>query len=61
MRVQLVYLEDQIEEAQGNITDLTANKTGFGNESTVGLSGGINRRRLTNKSKLKNYLIFKFI
>ena len=29
-----------IEEAQGNITELTANKTGFGNESTVGLSGG---------------------
>jgi hypothetical protein len=28
-----------IEEAQGNITELTANKTGFGNESTVGLSG----------------------
>jgi hypothetical protein len=28
-----------IEEAQGNITELTANKTGFEEEDTVGLSG----------------------
>jgi hypothetical protein len=28
-----------IEEAQGNITELTANKTGFEEEDTIGLSG----------------------
>jgi hypothetical protein len=28
-----------IEEAQGNVTELTANKTGFEEEDTIGLSG----------------------
>jgi hypothetical protein len=31
--------KQSILEAQGNVTDLTANKTGFKGESTVGLSG----------------------
>ena len=31
--------KQSIEEAQGNITELTANKTGFKGEDTVGLSG----------------------
>jgi hypothetical protein len=31
--------EQSIEEAQDNVTDLTANKTGFEEEDTVGLSG----------------------
>jgi hypothetical protein len=31
--------EKSIEEAQDNVTELTANKTGFEEEDTVGLSG----------------------
>ena len=31
--------EQSIEEAQDNLTELTANKTGFEEEDTVGLSG----------------------
>ena len=31
--------KQSIKEAQGNITELTANKTGFEEEDTVGLSG----------------------
>ena len=31
--------EQSIEEAQDNVTELTANKTGFEEEDTVGLSG----------------------
>ena len=31
--------EQSVEEAQGNVTELTGNNTGFTEEDTVGLSG----------------------